>query len=96
MTGETPRTTILDRHLTRRDRCLILRSVKLNPEALKVIRERSGMSKAELAEAAGIDRTLITRLENGERTGTPNVIARLAAALRCSQIAITRDEATVA
>lgn len=62
--------------------------MKLNPEALRVIRERSGMSKAELATRAGIDRTLVTRLENGERTGTPAVIAKLASALACSQLAI--------
>ncbi len=62
--------------------------MKLNPEALRVIRERSGMSKSELATAAGIDRTLVTRLESGERPGTPNVIRRLADALQCSQLAI--------
>lgn len=62
--------------------------MRLNPEALRVIRERSGMSKAELAERAGVDRTLITRLENGERPGTPRVIRALAEALGCSQLAI--------
>lgn len=62
--------------------------MKLNPEALRVIRERSGMTKAELAGAAGVDPSLITRLENGERPGTPNVIRRLADALQCSQLAI--------
>lgn len=70
--------------------------VKLNPATLALVRERSGMSKSELADRAGIDRTLITRLENGERTGTPNVIAKLAVALQCSQVALCSLEAEVA
>jgi transcriptional regulator with XRE-family HTH domain len=62
--------------------------MKLNAEALRVIRERSGLSKSELADRAGIDRSLVTRLENGERPGTPSVILKLATALQCSQVAI--------
>lgn len=62
--------------------------MRLNPATLQLVRERSGMTKAELADRAGIDRTLVTRLENGERTGTPAVIAKLAAALQCSQVAL--------
>jgi len=62
--------------------------VKLNRETLALVRERSGMSKAELADRAGVDRTLITRIENGERQATPAVIAKLAGALRCSQVAL--------
>ena len=66
--------------------------MKLNTEALRTIRERSGVTKAELADRAGLDRTLITRLENGERRGTPTVIAKLAAALQCSQVALCSDD----
>lgn len=62
--------------------------MRLNRETLTLVRERSGMSKAELADRAGVDRTLITRIENGERHATPGVIARLAAALQCSQVAL--------
>ena len=69
--------------------------MKLNPAALRVIRERTGLSKAELADRAGIDRTLVTRLENGERSGTPSVIVKLAAALQCSQLAICTVETEV-
>lgn len=46
------------------------------------------MSKAELAARAGIDRTLVTRLESGERNATPAVLGKLAAALQCSQVAL--------
>jgi transcriptional regulator with XRE-family HTH domain len=65
--------------------------VKLNPHALRVIRERTGLSKAQLAELAGVDRTLVTRLENGERSATPAVIVKLAAALQCPQTALCTE-----
>lgn len=55
--------------------------VNLNRDALIVIREAKGHSKASLADAAGVDRTLITRLENGERKATPAVMRKLADAL---------------
>ena len=69
--------------------------MKLNREALVVIRERSGLSKTELAERAGIDRTLVHRLENGERNASVTVIRKLAVALQCSVLAIsTCDQPT--
>ena len=68
--------------------------VKLNPEALRVIRERTGLSKAELGDRAGVDRTLITRLENGERRASVAVIVKLANALCVSQLAICSIESS--
>jgi transcriptional regulator with XRE-family HTH domain len=62
--------------------------VNLNRYTLELVRTRSGLTKAELAERAGVDRTLITRLENGERVATPSVIVKLASALGCSQLAL--------
>lgn len=62
--------------------------MNLNRHTLAVVRERSGLSKAELADRAGIDRTLVTRLENGERRATPRVIKQLAEALAVSQLAL--------
>lgn len=55
--------------------------MRLNRQTLRILRERSGHSKASLAERAGIDRTLVTRLENGEREATPAVMRKLAEAL---------------
>lgn len=46
------------------------------------------MSKSELARAAGIDRTLVHRIENGERHATDDVIVKLAAGLKVSVPAI--------
>ena len=66
--------------------------VNLNRYTLELVRTRSGLTKAELAERAGVDRTLITRLENGERVATPSVIVKLASALGCSQLALCDTE----
>lgn len=57
--------------------------MNLNRDALTVIRERSGHSKSSLAKKAGVDRTLVHRLENGERAATPTVMRKLADALDC-------------
>lgn len=62
--------------------------MNLNRAALVVIRERSGLSKTALAERAGVDRTLVHRIENGERNATPTVIRKLADALDCPLMAL--------
>lgn len=70
--------------------------MKLNRDALIALRERSGMSKADLGRAAGIDRTLVHRVENGERHATDDVIVKLASALKVPVTAIIADPATEA
>ena len=62
--------------------------MNLNREALIVIRQRSGLSKTALAERAGVDRTLIHRIENGERNASVAVIRKLADALKCPLMAL--------
>lgn len=62
--------------------------MNLNRFTLAVLRDRSGMSKATLARRAGVDRTLIHRIENGERNATPDVIRKLATALDCPVLAL--------
>jgi transcriptional regulator with XRE-family HTH domain len=56
--------------------------MNLNRDALIALRERSGMNKQQLADAAGVDRTLVTRIEKGERNATPSVITKFAHALK--------------
>jgi len=55
--------------------------MRINGEALRVLRERTGLSITMLSKASGVDRTVITRLENGERRGTPAQAKALALAL---------------
>lgn len=63
--------------------------MRLNGEALKVIRERTGLSITDLSRTSGVDRTVITRLESGERRGTNAQIVALAQALNVALTAIT-------
>lgn len=68
----------------------------LNRAALTEIRQRSGLSKPALAQLAGVDRTLIHRLENGERAATPAVMQKLADALQCPLVALMGPREDVA
>lgn len=70
--------------------------MNLNRDALVTIRERSGLSKSELARRAGVDRTLVHRLENGERPATPAVMRKLATALDCPLMALIGPSAEAA
>ena len=50
------------------------------------------MSKTALADSVGVDRTLIHRLEDGTRRGTPAVMRKLADALQCPLMALMGPE----
>lgn len=82
--------------MTNRDTPGLLVVVNLNRPALIEIRTRSGLSKTALAELAGIDRTLVHRLENGERRATPAVLRKLADALQCPLMALLGPAEAVA
>lgn len=58
--------------------------------ALRHHRERAGLTQAQLARAAGIPRTYLVRLENGEMTAQAE---RLVALLRLLGARITVDRA---
>lgn len=62
--------------------------VKANGDAIRAIRERSGIIKTDLAREAGIDRTHLHRIETGERNGTPAQIRAIAEALKVPVTAI--------
>lgn len=53
----------------------------INGTALRIIRERTGLTISELARASQVCRTVITRIERGERPGTPAQCVALASAL---------------
>lgn len=61
----------------------------INREALRAIRILSGTSLAELARRTQIDRTLIGRIESGERRGTIEQRRLLAKALGVPEGALT-------
>lgn len=62
--------------------------MKLNPHALRAIRERSGISQSRLAEDSGIDRPNYVHIEAGRRRGTEAQIRRLADVLGVPVMAI--------
>lgn len=67
--------------------------MQLNRHALTALRSAKSISKAELARAVGVDRTLITRFENGERPASQIQIQNLAKALHVPVLAIVSDAA---
>lgn len=69
--------------------------MRINGEALRTIRERTGLSVTELARRANIDRTALHRIEIGERRGTPAQHKALAVALDVSMLAIALAAGTV-
>lgn len=70
--------------------------MRINPQALRAIRERSGMTVVALAKAAGVDRTLIAHIEAGRRNAGPETATALAKALKVALPAILADPAEVA
>lgn len=64
--------------------------MKINAEALRAIRLRSGHTQSGLAKLADLDRTQLNHLEGGRRNGTPSQIRQLADALKVPLAAITR------
>lgn len=52
--------------------------MRLNHQALRIIRERSGFTQAKAAELAGINRPNYAHMEAGRRPGTPEQIRAIA------------------
>ena len=55
--------------------------MRINPHALRVIRERSGLSQAALGRAAKVSQGHISQLEAGQKEPRPDMVQRLAVAL---------------
>lgn len=54
----------------------------INPAALRVIRERSGLTQSDLSRLAGISQGYISELEkDGRKRPTPAMVLKLADAL---------------
>ena len=66
-------------------------AVRINPVALRTIRERSGMSVTALAEAAGIKQSHLSNIEAGRRKASADVVVALARALKVELPAILAD-----
>jgi transcriptional regulator with XRE-family HTH domain len=60
----------------------------VNRHALRIIRERSGLSISVLASQAGISQPHLSNIESGRRQASPAVARRLAAALKVPVVAL--------
>ena len=56
--------------------------------AVKVFREYRGLTQKQLAEAAGINQVYVSQIESGARSGSVDVMKRIADALRIDLDAI--------
>lgn len=63
-------------------------AMHINGEALKAIRERSGLTQSDLAKTVGIRQPHLSNIEAGRRAASPDVAQRLAEALRIPVVAI--------
>jgi transcriptional regulator with XRE-family HTH domain len=70
--------------------------MRINPHALRAIRERSGLTTTALAEAAGIKQSHLSNIEAGRRQASPELVLALAKALKVEIPAILADPAAVA
>ncbi len=64
----------------------------LNRHALRVIRERSGLSLSALAVLADVSQPHLSNIERGRRQASPALINRLAAALKVPVVALLVDD----
>lgn len=65
--------------------------MQVNPHALRVIRERSGLSVSELARTAGLSQPHLSNIETGKRQASPAALRQLADALRVPLLALIAD-----
>lgn len=62
--------------------------MQANGDAIRAIRERTGLTIAALAREAQVERTHLNRIERGERAGTPAQLRQIAVALKVPTTAI--------
>jgi len=60
------------------------------PDAVKRARERTGLTRTEVARQLGVSLSLISEIEKGTRNATPATILRLAAVLNCEPDTLRR------
>jgi DNA-binding XRE family transcriptional regulator len=53
---------------------------------LRDARQRAALSQADLAHAAGVARSTVVRLEQGEPDPLPSTVRKLAQALQCKPV----------
>ena len=62
--------------------------MQVNRHALRIIRERSGLTLSQLARAAGVSQPHLSNVEAGRRRPSPGLLGRLAHELRVPVVAL--------
>ncbi|MDQ3999528.1 MAG: helix-turn-helix domain-containing protein [Actinomycetota bacterium] len=70
----------------------MLTDVKIDGEKVRAARERAFLSKRELAEKAGLDRSTVGRIEDGVTEVYPRTIRKLAEALSVDPASLVPEE----
>ena len=70
----------------------MLADVKIDGQRVKATRERAFLSRRELAERAGLDRSTIGRIEDGVTEVYPRTIRKIAEALSVDPATLTPEE----
>ncbi|MBA2783733.1 MAG: helix-turn-helix transcriptional regulator [Rubrobacteraceae bacterium] len=70
----------------------MLADVKIDGEKVRAVRERAFLSKRELAEMAGLDRSTVGRIEDGVTEVYPRTIRMIAEALSVDPASLTPQE----
>ena len=70
----------------------MLTYVKIDGEKVRAARERAFLSKRELAEKAGLDRSTVGRIEDGVTEVYPRTIRKLAEALSVDPVSLVPEE----
>jgi transcriptional regulator with XRE-family HTH domain len=70
----------------------MLADVKIDGEKVRTARERAFLSKRELAERAGLDRSTIGRIEDGVTEVYPRTIRKIAEALSVDPASLVPEE----
>jgi putative transcriptional regulator len=68
------------------------RVIRTRKNRVRQVRVEAGLSQRRLADAAGISRTTLIKLERGERTPTPSTILALSIALSCSPFDLAPEQ----
>jgi len=70
----------------------MLADVKVDGQKVRAARERAFLSKRELAERAGLDRSTIGRIEDGVTEVYPRTIRKIAEALSVEPASLVPSE----
>lgn len=68
---------------------------KIKTDRIKKVREARGMTQGEFAEALGVDRSLVSRWENGKKIPQLDTLIRISDVLNCSFLVFVDNQIAI-